>query len=366
MPEGIILMRWDERTGVDVVHKHPESIEAADMTLIQVYSQHEYNQEAGTVTLTVGSTNVISYYSGPKKGYYVILLLSSDQDPEKFEDILIDGAHRILQNLKDSKFKEMTPKIFQEIVNYNSFDEEQKLLRLYDNPIKREILNRFQDEGVVDKAELKAWVFDKYRNSFIDVESILLELIKKGLIKISSVKGEGIPPILVFLINDLLIYRAPNLAVLDKENEARLPVDFIEQYKELSKSFFASYQPSEKDNQSLIKLMLDPQIHEIIQLARQKVLTRMDFEKLKHTKAEEVDSILLPLIEKEILHVFEEKGDIEYFILLTDLVVEKCIPVYHFNLIKNNYQNKVTNEKVLIEYLDLLKREYLAFISTSN
>ncbi|TFG24506.1 MAG: hypothetical protein EU533_02035, partial [Promethearchaeota archaeon] len=101
MPIGLVVMKWDERVGTEILAKYPEEIIVTDKTLMQVYSTHEYSGESGMISLMVGSLNIASYYTGPAKGCYVLLLLNLDDDPDSYETGLIDVSRMILQNLED-------------------------------------------------------------------------------------------------------------------------------------------------------------------------------------------------------------------------------------------------------------------------
>ena len=78
MPVGLVIMKWDERVGTDIIAKYPEEVNITDKTLMQVYSTHEYSGESGMISLMVGSLNIASYYTGAETAYYIMLLLSLD------------------------------------------------------------------------------------------------------------------------------------------------------------------------------------------------------------------------------------------------------------------------------------------------
>ena len=88
-------MHWDTRSGVEIEALYPEDMEEPNqMSLLQIYGQHEYSQEKGTITLNVGDLNIISYYSGPEKRYYMVLFLdpseeANDLDPEYTQPYII-------------------------------------------------------------------------------------------------------------------------------------------------------------------------------------------------------------------------------------------------------------------------------------
>ena len=68
MPVGLVVMKWDERVGTEILAKYPEEIIITDKTLMQVYSTHEYIGESGMIILMIDSLNIASYYTGSDKG----------------------------------------------------------------------------------------------------------------------------------------------------------------------------------------------------------------------------------------------------------------------------------------------------------
>ena len=142
MPVGLVVMKWDERVGTEILAKYPEEIIITDKTLMQVYSTHEYSGESGMISLMVGSLNIASYYTGPDKGYYILLLLNIDDDPDAYEGGLIDASRTILQNLDEDAYRQLVPSLFRRISVYPTLNEEQQLAITYQDELKRLIINR--------------------------------------------------------------------------------------------------------------------------------------------------------------------------------------------------------------------------------
>jgi len=115
MPVGLVVMKWDDRVGTEILAKYPEEIVITDKTLMQVYSTHEYSGESGMISLMVGSLNIASYYTGPDKGYYILLLLNIDDDPDTYEGGLVDASRTILQNLEDDAYTQLVPSLFRRL-----------------------------------------------------------------------------------------------------------------------------------------------------------------------------------------------------------------------------------------------------------
>jgi len=361
MPVGLVVMKWDERVGTEILAKYPEEIIVTDKTLMQVYSTHEYSGESGMISLMVGSLNIASYYTGPEKGYYILLLLNLDDDPDSYEGGLIDVSRIILQNLEDEAYTKLIPSLFQRLSVYPTLNNEQRLAITYQDEIKRMIINRLRDEGVVSKSELMVWLKDKYRQGFVDLEGVLIELIKRELIKEASVKG--MPSELIFLIHDLLMLRVPPVQLLKDPADRGLPAKLAEDYRMEVKKFFQSYHPSEQDNLRVIDIIINPQVYETLRLLRTAIVTKNDLEKLKKKGVEDVDEVLKMLWECQMIQVFQDEMNNEYYALLSDFHLDLIFPKYLLNVIKSEYDRKSKAEQVLVEYLNVLEDTYLSIKS---
>ena len=131
MAIGMVLMRWDERVGAEILTKYPEELIISDKTLMQIYSTHEYNQEAGMISMMIGASTIASYYTGPEHSLYVILVLNVDEDPDAFEEGMADASRIIVQNLEDDAFKNIIPSLYQRISVYPTLDVSKKQMMIY-------------------------------------------------------------------------------------------------------------------------------------------------------------------------------------------------------------------------------------------
>ncbi|MFX0056831.1 MAG: hypothetical protein ACFE85_02690 [Candidatus Hodarchaeota archaeon] len=357
MPVGLVLMKWNERIGTEILAKYPEEIIVTEKTLMQVYSTHEYSGESGMISLMVGSLNIASYYTGPENGYYILLLLNLDDDPDAYEGGLIDTSRIILQNLEDDNYLTMVPSLFRSLSVYPSLNAEQRLAMIFQDEIKRMIINRLRDEGVVSKSELMLWLKDKYKQGFLNLESVLIELTKREIIKETSVKG--MPSELIFLTNDILILRVPPVQLLKDPADRGLPIRLAEDYRTETKKFFQGYKPSEQDNLRIIDVIINPQVYETLRLLRTAIVTKNDLEKLKKKGVEDINEVLRMLWESQMIQVFQDERGNEYYALLTDFYLDLIFPKYLLNIIKAEYEKKSKADKVLIEYLNVLENTYM-------
>jgi len=357
MPIGLVIMRWDIKVSTEILAKYPEELIISDETLMQIYAAHEYTGEPGMISLLVGPLNIASYYTGRDKPLYIILLLNLDEDPDIFEGGLADISRVIFQNFEDNAYLDMIPFLFQRLSTYPRLNEEQSLAITYVDNVNRLIINRLRDEGVITKSELKIWLKDKYREGFFDIDAILMELIKKEIIKETSVKG--MPSELIFLINDFLMLRKPPINLLKNPLESGLPEMFTEEYRVAIKKFFEKYRPSDEDNLKILdEVIADPQIYEILKLLRISVATKNVLEKLRKKGVEDLDGGLKKLWENQLIHVFQDNKGNEYYALLSDFHTSLIYPKYIVNTIIHQYNVKSKSNAVLIEYLNVLDDNY--------
>ncbi|MFX0018900.1 MAG: hypothetical protein ACFFAF_09240, partial [Candidatus Hermodarchaeota archaeon] len=355
-PLGMLLMKWDERIGTEILTKYPEDIDISTKTLMQIYSTHEYSGEKGVITLMDGIFNIISYYSGPEKGYYLVLLLNLDDDPDAYEDGMAAIFNAISQNIDDDSYIHLIPLYFQTLSHYPILNEEQLYMLTYYDDIKRMIINTLRDTGIVAKSELAIWFKDKYQESFIDLDALLNELMKRDLIKQISMKG--MPSELILLTMDIILQRIPPTELLESASLKELPPQLVNNYKDEIKKYFKDYRPTEEDNIKVVSLLINPQIYLTFRLLRTSIVTIKDLEKLQKKGVEDVYSILKTLWENQVITVFQDDNNNEYYALLTDFYVDLLFPKYLLRVIRELYKQKSKTDKVLIEYLNTLEDKY--------
>ncbi|MFX1288642.1 MAG: hypothetical protein ACFFFY_08815, partial [Promethearchaeota archaeon] len=355
-PIGLALMRWNERIGTEILARYPEDINLSDKSLMQIYSTHEYSADKGFVTLMTGSVNLLSYYTGPDKGYYLLLLLELDDDPDIYENVMVDILQILLLNLQDDSYLEILPSLFQRLSVYPSYNKEQMVYYTYQNDIKRIIIHYLQEDGLITKSELQIWLKDIYKEGFIDVEAALTELMKKGIIKQVSLKG--LPSELIFLTKDIYMLRVPPTQLLKEPKRRGCPSIIVKEYQSEVKKFFQEYKPSREDNLKVIEILSLPQVYEVFKLLRTSIVTIQDLEKLRKKGIDDIYGVLKLLWDNNVIKVFHNDKNIEYYALISDFYVDYIFPKYITKIIKNAYEQKSKANKILIEYLKVLEQTY--------
>jgi hypothetical protein len=355
-PIGLVLMEWNERVGTEILAKYPEETIISEKTCMQIYSTHEYSGEKGTITLSVGTLNIVSYYTGPEQGYYLLLILDLEDDPDLYEGGMADALRGLLQNIEDDTYKMLMPSYFQRLSLYPTFSDEEILALTYQDEAKRMIIEYLREAGIISKSELVIWFKDKYTEKFIDLEATLSDLLKKGIIKQISVKG--LLSELIVLINDVFMLRAPPSELIEDPINRGLPTQFKKEYLEIVKKFFQSYVPTNEDNIKIVKILSDPQIHLTLRLLRNSIVSRQELEKLKVKGVTDPYSVIKTLWELQLIAVFQDEMKREYYALLSDFYIDLIFPKYLLQVIKTSYDQKSLSNKALIEYLEILEDVY--------
>ena len=254
MPIGICLWEWDSRSGAEILGTWPRDVKLENKTLMQLYSQHLYSAKADIVSMYVGSLNVLSIWTGSIHNYFLTILLQQDEDPENFSDIIADTMYYLVPYIQKDIFKPILPSIYQRFKEYPNTNLEQRRAILYSNELNRAILNLLQEEGVYYRDELKIWLEDSLKKKAFNYEMAIERLSHNNLIKVSSVKDvEGT---YVFLINDIVLLRAPPIDLIEN-TQAKGDTKLNEEILSKIRDFFKYYKPSERDNLQILKFLSD-------------------------------------------------------------------------------------------------------------
>ena len=117
MIEGLIIMKYDKRSGADILVKYPDDkLEISDHTLMHVLNIYGFSKEAGLASLNMDKINFVSYYSGSDMNYFFILMLDNLEDPDDHEEALEDVSKIILKNIESNDYIEMLPSLYTKIL----------------------------------------------------------------------------------------------------------------------------------------------------------------------------------------------------------------------------------------------------------
>ncbi|MFX1490447.1 MAG: hypothetical protein ACFFBI_14950, partial [Promethearchaeota archaeon] len=137
-----------------------------------------------------------------------------------------------------------------------------------------------------------------------------------------------------------------------------LPTQFVKEYKDDVKKYFQTYRPTAEDNVKIIETLANPEAFETFRLLRSAIVTRQDLEKLRVKGVTDIYGVLKLLWDCQMIKVFRDENNNEYYALLTDFYIDLLFPKYILRIIKMAYEQKSMPDKALIEYLNVLENAY--------
>jgi len=115
MPDGLIIMKYNERKGPDIQAQYPEGkLKISNETLMHIFNLHAFT-EPGLASLSVDRVNIATYYSGKETDYFIILVLNLLENPDDFEEKLVEISKEILKDLENKEFINLLPSLFKKV-----------------------------------------------------------------------------------------------------------------------------------------------------------------------------------------------------------------------------------------------------------
>ncbi|MHA1264270.1 MAG: hypothetical protein ACTSRS_03465 [Candidatus Helarchaeota archaeon] len=356
MPIGLIIFSWNKRIGAEIFTKYPDDFQVSNDTLMRIFSTHAFEEGGGFLSMIIGALNIASYYSGPDLGYYISLFLSLEEDPDLFEDAVLDAANLILSHRDLEQVKPLIPSLYSRMALYPKLTDEQKLATILLDRAKAIIIKNLDEDGSNTKGELANLLLDQLEVKYFDIDAALNSLIKLGLVKVSSVKG--LPSEGVFLIGNVFVTRVPPLMTLRRLKQLGLSTEVEKDYLSEITDFFQQYIPSPSDNQQLLEIVANTDTYIILNLLRLAPVTEHGLNKVKN-QVEDMNSALKKLWDANLLRMLKNKQGEELYLLKSDIRIQKYFPEYIINTIRKSYNEKTKPNAVLLEHLKLLRDTYL-------
>lgn len=356
MPKGLIVFQFNDRIGMDLRAKYPEDLEVSNQAMMRIYQSHAFEETSGYLSLIFGALNIASYCTGMQTNYFISLLLSREEDPDSYEDAIIDASRHIMMDIDHNRFMDALPSLFYYISIYPTLKDEQKLAMVNSDSAKKIILERLEEDGFALKIDLESWMKEKLDQDYIDIDALLNSLIKLGLVKTSSVKE--LPSECIFLTSDFFVTRIPpgDLIKLAKKGDIPRPMDayFLSSVEE----YFRTYDDSMKYENLISEIIADTDTYNIINLLRGGPVSRNDLD--KHTEdVRDLSEALQKMKSGEIITVLKDKEEAEHYFLKTDIRIERYYPEYLIDLIRRSYNNGTVSKAVLIEHLKHLREAFI-------
>ncbi|MHA1148915.1 MAG: hypothetical protein ACTSR8_11815 [Promethearchaeota archaeon] len=117
MPEGLLVLFWDERSGMEIMAEYPEGIgeNVTQKTLLHIVNMHAFDEQSGIIGLSTEFVNFASYYCGSELEYYIMIVLNILENPEDYEGKVEEIAQIVIENLENDKYKALLPVLLKKV-----------------------------------------------------------------------------------------------------------------------------------------------------------------------------------------------------------------------------------------------------------
>jgi len=357
LPIGLIIFTKNPENEIDVKAKYPEELEISEQIIKMLILSHQNNGSRNFSDLTTGTVKIASYYTGKESDYFITIILTFEEDPVLFENILYYITNRILKNLSGVKYKDLLPDLFKIISLYPTYTNEQKLAIAYIDETKRLTINKLVKDAYISKSDLKQWLIEKLGNKHLDLEPILTSLVKLGLIK-KWVMDENSEEF-VFLTGDFFVNRLPPSNLIKIMEKIEIPKDIASKYLAAVNDFFEDYSPTSEDAKKIIEIIIDLDCYNVLKYLRISPITKKGIMKVSDN-IKNLNMVLEKIQSIGALKTIKTNEGKEIYFLITDLRIQKFFPDYILNIILKKYNQNTIPLPILINYLDILKETYQA------
>lgn len=349
--EQIIIIHWDKSTGPQPIIQYPpqEELPSNDLYL-KIWALHELDKKNSMIEYIPegGGTQYFSILqSYLNENYFMILVYEENAKFEniinEYPDILAIISKNLIELIHTEKIPRAISEAFTTIRNLNIMDEEDILLNFFQDRIKFTILKILR-KGVISKSKLTEILRTDYGFSTINIDLILIAFLRENLILVEDAPGVKE---CYFLINDISCIKIPPKELLEHDdNDAKLDPELINAYRKiLAQQFIEQECETKIDNKSVIQLLYDKTISELIKNLRKSPLS---VKKCLDILGNRID-LFNELIEDQ--YIFEMKGRV---LLLSDIRFIKFTPLYLFQKLQQRYEKNKISFDELIMHINIL------------
>jgi hypothetical protein len=373
VPIGFVITEWTEDQGLAVKLSQPDTLDIDLDDMMRIFYAHITGAgEAGNVLVRLekARSNVSSYFTGmeSEEPLMINLMLELGEDPEMFGETVIQEMNaRILDYLQQlgtnvSQDYEITQKLTTYLKNslflldrLKNLTREQRLAQIFSSEKGRTILEILQSNAISRK-ELQAILEEKMKKIISNIEITLDPFIKTGLVKQDWVEEDT--DITLFLLSDFILFRTP-VAKLIEDSRKKLPTPMLAtKYFEEAVKFFKNYKPNLEDSLKIAQNMINPDKYDYITLFRERAYPLNKIPRGPGESVEQIGSFLKTMEEDNILKILKDEKDVEWVILLTDIVADTFYPEYLIEKIRKGRMEGKLKKSVAIKHLELLEEIY--------
>lgn len=366
MPNGIVIVRWDDKLGVVIEGMYPRGLKINEDQVMRIFTTHAMGGgEAGFLSMTIENLSIASYYSGlPEEGrsqYYVALLLQDDENADIFEDPLTEISKLLIDHVKDKYFEQFLAKEFEDIQKLTVMTEEQRYSMIQRDERRVLVLTKL-GLGPIYKDELRKWLSDQLGEEVLDLEAILSPFFKTHMIhELPMDKPDGSQNSCLFLIKDVFVMRSPVEKFYKISKAGTAPSEMkkvFEDYREEVDSYFGDYKFGDADSIIIAEVVADPSSYNLITILRNNYV---EINQLSDIYEKPLDQIINSINELKRLNVINEikdKRGNKWIFLKSDIVFPTFFPEYLVDSIRRRWMEKGIDQNLALKHLELLKSVY--------
>ncbi len=278
-----------------------------------------------------------------KEIYFLVIIYNKNTKFEEiineYPDLLAIVSKNLIELINTNKITRAISEAFNTIKNYSKLEKDENLLNIFKDKIKYTILQILRN-GIISKTRLKEILKQEYGFSTINIDFLLLSLIRENLVVKKIVPGKNECYILV---KDISCTRVPPKSLPD---EAHIEPDIINKYKKDLMNFFADYDcASEIENETIINFLTNKEVYSLLIQLREKSLSLNECLNILNNR----EDLFKELLENK--YIYDVKGKV---LLFSDIRFIKFTPFYIIETLLNRYrEQEITFDEYLI-HLKLL------------
>lgn len=362
MPQGIIVVKWDEAEGTVLESQYPKSVEISSDEMMRIFTSHAMGEgKPGFLAMKLGSLNIPSYYTGlalrGQPQHYVALLLTEDEDATIFEEPLTETSAELMQKVGSDNFPVFLEESYKGLIDYLTLTDEQRIALLMKDVRRRMLLEKLVG-GPLSKIEAKELLEQELKSEIVNLDLLVETFVKLGIIRKAIV--EGIPSEGLFLLRDVFPVRLPPDSAVLKSLRERLSEDLAKKYEDQVAKFFLGYKVLEESPDAVINALTNPSHYKIIQALRSSVYTTSELAQRIGLSEPTVKENVKTLQKQDILSEISDRSGNRYIVMKASPTYLSFYPEYMINTMRSKWASGMLEDSIAKKHLELLKEAYYA------
>jgi DNA-binding MarR family transcriptional regulator len=361
LPQGIIVVKWDEAEGTILESKYPTTVEISSDEMMRIFTSHAMGEgKPGFLAMKIGSLNIASYYTGlALRGmpqHYVAILLAEDEDATVFEGPLTETSTELMDKVGSDNFPTFLEEAYKKLIDYLTLTDEQMTALLIKDPRRRLLLQKLTG-GAMSKVEAKESLEEELKTEVVSIDLLIDPLVKIGVLKKAIV--EGIPSESLFLLSDIFAARLPPDSTVLRALRTRIPENLAVKFEQDEAAFFRKYKVLQEDPEGVAEILTNPVQYKILQSLRNSVSTAGELAANLKIDKDVVNNALKTLRKLDVVSEVSDRSGNRYMVLKNNPTFLKFFPEYMVNTTRQKWASGMLEDAVARKHLELLKETYL-------